>query len=864
MAGMAWTLHPALLYEKFGPVLIELWESGAFRSLFRPVRHLSRTIGAAITPRRFNGQIEQPVLEEQSIDSVPTDDEALERANCGCRTDDESTMELSSTQQNELAFQGDIYIQQRRAKKQRERARKACQARQLVNEAESALQGGRRRRGSIIASTSGSPKRGRSRRRHSMSTPTSDAAGMMPLRKVKLDGISPGSPSSPGTEKDDELPVAVLKDNDSPVLFKMYKAVDGGKRSVGTTPPARSSPPRRLRRSFTQLYPAESSETPYSADRVAEPSRPPPEVASPAPVSLQNVMAGETEGCLTEGTTTSDSQSCMLDTGAVVDTLKEKHRKTKGARKARSKEKRVKRRRKTAQLASELPTTSDSLTMTQEGLQQQGGTGVVAGQPLRDSSGEPAATIPITAPTISSDGAEAAESGIQVWDARPVSTTYLDTSRSTSPSEAAFTSLLKRYADGVQEPGPSSPRRTFQSTPDEKFQGPFASLVELNLREDSSNRHEADSRTISAKELDKAPSPASVHRRPSSTVKRTVRRAKRASRHSESFSDQVFVQPRHRKHSHKRKAALEALESNSASILTESSPGSFSLSESGLQHEIEEQQRRKKKVSCMALVVADTIDGDLTSTAMELTSTAFEKTSELTAKDTQMTDISELAKSDRTSPQLDTLTSEQLFKSRSKSSTEKKSKYKGEEKSEKERTKKGKKDRKTRQSSEVVGAENAASNVKIGAQASGSEREQSSSAVGKQKKQKKRRPAETTAVAGPNKGAVPEPSTDAVSGPSKRAVLRQAAGSVPKPSKKAFTGKKKGVLSGSSAGTSVSETPTVECTSTSVGLRDDDFDKDSVTQSINGDVRLHVKASTHRKATMLWPFGHKPKSTPAP
>ncbi|XP_070386655.1 serine-rich adhesin for platelets-like [Dermacentor albipictus] len=855
MAGMAWTLHPALLYEKFGPVLIDLWESGAFRTLFRPVRHLSRTIGAAITPRRFGRHIEQPVREEQSIDSVPTDDVASERANRGLRAVDESMLELSSTQQNELAFQGDIYIRERRAKKQGDRARQVRLARQLLDEADSALQG-RRRRGSIIASTSKNPNRGRLRRRHSMSTPSSDVAGAIPLRKVKLAGWSSGSSASTASVTDNELPAAILKD-DSLARFKMYKAIDGGRRSVGATPPVRSSPPLRVRRSSTQLYSPESSETSLNGDRAAEHSRPPSELASSTSVSSQNVTPGETEGCSTEGTVASDSSLCLLESGVVADTLKEKkNRKTIGARQARSKDKRLERRRKSAQFTSELPTSSDSLTMTQEGLQQPGNAAFATDQPRRNSCGKPTATIHITSPLIPRAGAEAAESRNQVRDARPVTTAYRDTSRSTSSSEAASTSLLERDDDDVQEPGTPCPHKTCQSTPEEQFQGPFALLVESNLHEEPWNRHKADSRAISAKELDEVPLPTSVHRTPPSTIKRTLTSsAKRASKYSDSFSDQAVIQPRHRKHSHKLQATLEALESSSSSNISVSSPGSFSLSASDLQREIEEHERRKKRVPCMALVVADTIDPDLTSTAVELTSTvttsAFSSSPQLTAKNTQMTEILGLAKTGGSSSQLDALTSEQLSKYRSKSSTQKKSQYK-------KCDQKSKKERKKQQSSEDVGTENAANGVKIGTEAFGSERAQYSSAVGKQKKQKEQRQAETNAVAWPSKGAAPEPSQDAVSGPSKLSTLLQAAGSVPKSSKKAFPGKKRGPLYVSTAGTSVLESPTVECTSASFGLRDDDFEKDSISQSISGDVRLRVKASTRRKAAMLWPFGRKP------
>ncbi|KAL3243249.1 hypothetical protein MRX96_020644 [Rhipicephalus microplus] len=52
MAGMAWTLHPALFYEKYGTVLVQLWESGDVSTLFNPMRRLSRSIGDRITSLR--------------------------------------------------------------------------------------------------------------------------------------------------------------------------------------------------------------------------------------------------------------------------------------------------------------------------------------------------------------------------------------------------------------------------------------------------------------------------------------------------------------------------------------------------------------------------------------------------------------------------------------------------------------------------------------------------------------------------------------------------------------------------------------------------------------------------------------------
>ncbi|KAK8762884.1 hypothetical protein V5799_034507 [Amblyomma americanum] len=126
MAGMAWTLHPALLYDKYGPVLIQLWDSGALSNLFRPVRRLSETIGDAITSgftsRAPPATVAQPGEEASQLhvtdESVATDDEAWMRVN---REPGDTSPEPSTSQQNELAFQGDLYTQMRRNRKQQER-----------------------------------------------------------------------------------------------------------------------------------------------------------------------------------------------------------------------------------------------------------------------------------------------------------------------------------------------------------------------------------------------------------------------------------------------------------------------------------------------------------------------------------------------------------------------------------------------------------------------------------------------------------------------------------------------------------------------------------------------------------------------
>ncbi|XP_070386937.1 serine-rich adhesin for platelets-like [Dermacentor albipictus] len=138
MAGMAWTLHPALLYEKYGIVLVQLWDSGAMNGLFRPtVRRISQSISnvvnVAIRRRRalaaYTRELEGPPplpVEDDGDDGTVTEGEATPRA---FRGPGNASMEISTSEENELAFQGDIYTQMRRRRRQKERMRKIRQTR---------------------------------------------------------------------------------------------------------------------------------------------------------------------------------------------------------------------------------------------------------------------------------------------------------------------------------------------------------------------------------------------------------------------------------------------------------------------------------------------------------------------------------------------------------------------------------------------------------------------------------------------------------------------------------------------------------------------------------------------------------------
>nr|XP_050046644.1 uncharacterized protein LOC126543576 [Dermacentor andersoni] len=240
---MAWTLHPALFYEKYGTVLVQLWESGAFGTMFRPVRRLSKGIGDRITSLRLQRSVAappKPIAEAEAEvltltdDSVATDDEALSRVN---REPGDTSPEPSTSQQNELAFQGDIYTQMRRSRRQRERIQKIRETREKFLEAGSSGSGskfGRKRRGfharrdSIMAFK----KDKGLRKATGGGTPLTDMEGADPVRAVVID-VSTGSPASAGSSEDEDdaagtagkrgariKPEELLEENDSPQTLR--------------------------------------------------------------------------------------------------------------------------------------------------------------------------------------------------------------------------------------------------------------------------------------------------------------------------------------------------------------------------------------------------------------------------------------------------------------------------------------------------------------------------------------------------------------------------------------------------------------------------------------------------------------------
>ncbi|KAK8785264.1 hypothetical protein V5799_008371 [Amblyomma americanum] len=251
MAGMAWTLHPALLYDKYGPVLIQLWDSGALSNLFQPVRRLSVTIGDAITSgfssRAPPATVGQPE-EESSVlhitdESVATDDEAWMRVN---REPGDTSPEPSTSQQNELAFQGDLYTQMRRNRKQQERIEKIRENRQKFVDGGRAPGTKRRgllgRRGSIL-----SPKKGKGvgKTVRGSGTPLADMECVSPVRGVVIDVAgSSDSRESSDTEDVGRSTAArsahmiraeeLLSDNDS---LKAFRAISGRKKRPGASPP---------------------------------------------------------------------------------------------------------------------------------------------------------------------------------------------------------------------------------------------------------------------------------------------------------------------------------------------------------------------------------------------------------------------------------------------------------------------------------------------------------------------------------------------------------------------------------------------------------------------------------------------------
>ncbi|KAL1422215.1 hypothetical protein MTO96_022347 [Rhipicephalus appendiculatus] len=268
MAGMAWTLHPALLYEKYGTVLVQLWDSGAMGTLFRSVRRLSRSIGDAITAcRHGSGGTRPPVTrppvtrppvvqdQEEALalpvtdESMTTSDEAQYRAYC---IPGDTTSTASSSEENELAFQGDVYTQMRRSRRQGERMKKIREARQQFLESSSTCSGSARRRRKRRRGSKFGPSKMRDiLRRDGTGTPLTEMEGpVAEPRVVIMDVPDTSSPASPCSELNENAGTGstdigmgcskgldatrILGDNDS--LLK-FRAIHGRKASV--SPPTR-------------------------------------------------------------------------------------------------------------------------------------------------------------------------------------------------------------------------------------------------------------------------------------------------------------------------------------------------------------------------------------------------------------------------------------------------------------------------------------------------------------------------------------------------------------------------------------------------------------------------------------------------
>ncbi|KAH6923873.1 hypothetical protein HPB50_008400 [Hyalomma asiaticum] len=270
MAGMAWTLHPALFYEKYGTVLVQLWESGAIGTLFHPVRRLSKSISDRITSlRHHHGAAATAALEpgtavvaKEALSlmddySVATEDEATSKAN---REPGDTSPEPSTSQQNELAFQGDIYTQMRRSRRQRERLQRIRETREKFLESGSSSSGGselgRKRRGFQRRGSSilGFKKGKGLRKAAGVGTPLTDMEGVAPARAVVIDvsgspatggssisededtAVKVGGPKRDGTIQADEL----VEENDSLQTFRDIRGAS--KRSHGSPPPAVREP----------------------------------------------------------------------------------------------------------------------------------------------------------------------------------------------------------------------------------------------------------------------------------------------------------------------------------------------------------------------------------------------------------------------------------------------------------------------------------------------------------------------------------------------------------------------------------------------------------------------------------------------
>ncbi|KAK8778304.1 hypothetical protein V5799_020355 [Amblyomma americanum] len=262
MAGMAWTLHPALFYDKYGPVLVQLWESGALGALFRPPGTDVELGGAEASELRITDA------------SVATDDEAWTRVN---REPGDTSPEPSTSQQNELAFQGDLYTQMRRNRRQQERIEKIRENRRKFLEGSHSSASSRKRRvpgrgGSILASKK---EKALHRKVGGVGTPLTDMEGVPRPRGVVIDagGSSDSGESSeaegaggaPAKRGGQLLAQELRADSDS---LKAFRAIRGGKKKGGVSPP-----PNFGRQSDTQTETGSlSSEMPQEVLSVGSPA----------------------------------------------------------------------------------------------------------------------------------------------------------------------------------------------------------------------------------------------------------------------------------------------------------------------------------------------------------------------------------------------------------------------------------------------------------------------------------------------------------------------------------------------------------------------------------------------------------------
>ncbi|XP_065300602.1 streptococcal hemagglutinin-like [Dermacentor albipictus] len=253
MAGMAWTLHPALFYEKYGTVLVQLWDSGAMSTLFRPVRRLSKTIGDALAARRRRSCTAEPDVPEGETsalqltdETVPTSDEAQGRAYF---VPGDTSSSPSSSEENELAFQGDVYTQMRRSRRQAERTKKIREARKQFLEGTSGRRSAKRRRSrrrsSLLMSSSVRQTL------HGTGTPLTEIEDSEKPRVIIADAASSPTPASgelspemsEGAKEgaaDDGAgrgpavgPAELMDDNDS---LRRFRAIHGRK-TVSRSPP---------------------------------------------------------------------------------------------------------------------------------------------------------------------------------------------------------------------------------------------------------------------------------------------------------------------------------------------------------------------------------------------------------------------------------------------------------------------------------------------------------------------------------------------------------------------------------------------------------------------------------------------------